>query len=100
MRARTILSLCCFLVLLLTGAALFAESAPAPLAPVLDSSVQPAAAPVCAAPVLAAAKPDLGGPTASSTCPATIWQQCYQRYGTCTLCYCLSASCFCENRCQ
>lgn len=106
MRARTILSLCCFVVLLLAGAALFAESAPAPLAPVapiapiLDSGIQPAAAPLCAAPVLAAAKPDLGGPVANTACPATQWQQCYQRYGTCMLCYCLSASCFCENKCQ
>ncbi|MES1240716.1 MAG: hypothetical protein ABUT39_03775 [Acidobacteriota bacterium] len=96
MRARTILSLCCFLVLLLTGAALFAEPAPAPTAPFLDS-VQ--AAPLCAAPALTASRPDLGGPTASAACPANIWQQCFQRYGTCTLCYCLSGSCFCENRC-
>lgn len=96
MRARTILSLCCFVALLLTGTALFAEPAPAP---VLDSGIQPAAAPMCPAPVLAA-KPDLGGgPTAAAACPATQWQQCYQRYGTCMLCYCLGASCYCENKC-
>lgn len=99
MRARTILSLCCFVVLLLTGAALFAEPAPAPAAPVLNSSVQPVPAPMCPAPALAA-KPDLGGgPVAAAACPANVWQQCYQRYGTCTLCYCIGASCYCENRC-
>ena len=99
MRMRTILSLCCFLALLLTGATLFAEPSPAPAAPVLDSGIQPAAAPFCPAPAISlAAKPDLGGPTESSSCPATVWQQCYQRYGTCTLCYCLGA-CYCENRC-
>jgi hypothetical protein len=98
MRVKTILSLCCFLALLLTGAALFAEPAPAPSAPVLDSGVQPAAAPMCPAPSLAA-KPDLGGPVANAVCPAAIWQQCYQRYGTCTLCYCIGGSCYCENRC-
>lgn len=101
MRARTILSLCCFLVLLLTGAALFAEPAPAPLAPTAPvlNSAQPAAPLMCPAPV-PTAKPGLGGgPTAAAACPANIWQQCYQRYGTCTLCYCLDGSCFCENRC-
>ena len=98
MRVKTILTLCCFLALLLTGAALFAEPAPAPAAPVLDSSIQPAAAPMCPAPVLAA-KPDLGGPVANAACPAAVWQQCYQRYGSCTLCYCIGASCYCENRC-
>lgn len=96
MRGRTILSLCCFVALLLTGAALVAEPAPAPAAPVLNSA-QPA--PMCPAPV-PAAKPDLGGgPVAAAACPATQWQQCYQRYGTCTLCYCIGASCYCENRC-
>lgn len=100
MRARTILSLCCFLVLLLAGSTLFAEPAPAPTAPVLNN-VQ--AAPMCPAPAVSeilTAKPDLGGgPTAAAVCPANIWQQCYQRYGTCTLCYCLSGTCYCENRC-
>ncbi len=98
MRARTILSLCCFLVLLLTGATLFAEPAPTPTAPLLNSA-QPAAPLMCPAPALTA-KPDLGGgPTAAATCPATQWQQCYQRYGTCTLCYCIGSTCYCENRC-
>ena len=99
MRVKTILSLCCFLALLLTGTTLFAEPAPAPAAPALDSGVQPAAAPMCPAPAPVAAKPDLGGPGAAAACPASVWQQCYQRYGTCTLCYCIGGSCYCENRC-
>jgi hypothetical protein len=100
MRVRTILTLCSFLVLLFAGAALFAEPAPAPApaAPFLDSGAQPAAAPMCPAPA-PAAKPDLGGPVANTACPANVWQQCFQRYGTCTLCYCIGGSCYCENRC-
>jgi hypothetical protein len=97
MRMRTILSLCCFLALLLTGAALFAEPAPAPI---LDSGIQPAAAPFCPAPAISlAAKPHLGGPVATSACPVALWQQCYQRYGTCMTCFCLGSACECENHC-
>jgi hypothetical protein len=100
MRMKTILSLCCFVALLFAGAALFAEPAPAPAAaPVLDSGVQPAAALFCPAPAANTAKPIPGGPTASSACPVTLWQQCYQRYGTCMTCFCLGSACECENHC-
>ena len=101
MQMKAILSLCCFVVLLFAGAALFAEPAPAAAAaPVLDSGVQPSSAPFCAAPAVPmASKPDLGGPVAASACPAAIWQQCFKRYGTCTLCFCLGSACECENRC-
>lgn len=96
MRAKTILTLCCFLTLLLAGTVLSAEPAPALAAPIFDSA---APAPVCsAAPAAQSALPDLG-PVTNSVCPAAIWQKCFQRYGTCTLCYCISAECFCENRC-
>jgi hypothetical protein len=95
MRAKTILTLCCFLTLLLAGAALSAEPAPALSSPVLDGVV---AAPVCsAAPVALSALG--GGPVTNSACPASLYQACFQRYGTCTLCFCLGASCECENRC-
>jgi hypothetical protein len=99
MRMRTILSLCCFLALLLTGAALFAEPAPT-AAPALDNSVQPAVAPFCPAPAVSlASKPVPGGPTAASACPVDLWQQCYQRYGRCMTCFCLGSACECENHC-
>jgi len=99
MRARTILSLCCFLVLLLTGAALFAQPAPTAPAPALTS-----AAPFCAAPTAPTTVPldlsaGLGGPTTQSACPAALWQQCFARWGQCSLCYCIGTSCSCENRC-
>jgi len=96
MRAKTILTLCCFLTLLLAGTALFAEPAPALNSPVLDSV---AAAPVCsAAPAAQNAATGLG-PVTNSACPADLWQACYRRYGTCTLCFCLGSACECENRC-
>ena len=91
MRVRTILSLCCFLALLFTGAALFAEPA-ASAAPLLNTI---GAAPVC--PVSPVGQ--TSGPVADSACPVNLWQQCYQRYGTCALCFCLGSSCECENRC-
>jgi hypothetical protein len=94
MRAKTIFSLCCFLCLLLTGAALFAEPAPTLF---LTGAVAPAA--VCpAAPVAQSAQP-LPGPTTNAACPASVSQACVQRYGQCALCYCLGSSCSCENRC-
>jgi len=94
MRVRTILSLCCFLVLLFSGAALFAEptSVAAPVAPLLTTV---GAAPVC--PVAPAVQSS--GPVTDSACPVNLWQQCFQRYGTCALCFCLGSSCECENRC-
>jgi hypothetical protein len=96
MRAKTILTLCCLLALLLPGAVLSAEPEPALTFPILDEA---ATAPVCAAePVAGGKKPD-GGPVVEAACPASVWQACFRRYGTCTLCYCLGASCFCENRC-
>jgi hypothetical protein len=100
MGVKPILTLCCFLALLLAGAVLFAQPEPAPAltAPIFDAA---ATAPVCPAePVAKGEKPDLGGDIVlKASCPASVWQACFQRYGTCTLCYCLSASCFCENRC-
>jgi hypothetical protein len=100
MRARTILSLCCFLVLLLTGAALFAQPAPTAAAP---SPALTSAAPFCAAPTtvpLDLAAESLGGnPTTQSACPAALSQQCVARWGQCALCYCIGSSCSCENRC-
>jgi hypothetical protein len=100
MGAKPILTLCCFLALLLAGAVLFAEPAPVPTIPVLDG-VAAAPAPVCSAePVDQGKKPDFGEELVpKASCPASVWQACFQRYGTCTLCYCLSGSCFCENRC-
>jgi hypothetical protein len=98
MRAKTILSLCCFLVLLFAGAVLSAEPVPAPAVAPFLSSVQPA--PVCAAVPAATPAANLGGgPVTDSACPVALWQQCYQRYGTCMLCFCLGSSCECENRC-
>ena len=91
MRARTILTLCCFVALLMVGAVLSAEPVPSPVVPALDDA---GPAPVCAA-----AKPNLGGPVAAAACPANVWQACYQRYGTCMLCFCLSSGCECENKC-
>ncbi len=103
MGAKPILTLCCFLALLLAGAVLFAEPAPAPVltVPVFDGVAAAAPAPVCAAePVDQVKKPNFGGGLVpKAACPANVWQACFQRYGTCTLCYCLSGSCFCENRC-
>lgn len=93
MRARTLLTLCCFLSLFLVGAVLSAEPVPAP-APsplTLDDAAGPA--PVCAA------KAELSGPGTAASCPANVWQACYQRYGTCMLCFCLGSACECENRC-
>jgi hypothetical protein len=100
MGAKPILTLCCFLALLLAGAVLFAEPAPAPVLAVPFFG-DAAPAPVCSAePVDQGEKPDFGGgPVLEAVCPANVWQACFQRYGTCTLCYCLSSSCFCENRC-
>jgi len=98
MRAKTILALCCFLTLLLSGAVLSAEPAPALANPVLDSG---ATAPVCsAAPVAQTQRPTFAlGPVPNSPCPPSVWQACYKRYGTCTLCFCIGSGCECENRC-
>lgn len=97
MRARTVLTLCCFFALLVTGSALFAAPAPALAAPTLDSVTT---APVCSAPVARATETDLGdGPVTEASCPASVWQACYQRHGTCALCFCLGSACECENRC-
>jgi hypothetical protein len=96
------LTLCCFLALLLAGAVLFAqpEPVPAPAAPVFGNIANAAPAPVCSAePIDQGTKPDFGGPVLESSCPASVWQACYRRYGTCTLCFCLGSSCECENRC-
>jgi len=99
MRAKTILSLCCFLCLLLTGAALFAEPAPSlPLSltsTVAPAAVCPAAAPV--APIAESAQP-LSGPVTNLTCSASTMQACVKRYGQCAICVCIT-SCFCENNC-
>ena len=101
MGAKPILTLCCFLALLLTGAVLFAEPAPVLTVPVFDGVAAAAPAPVCSAePVDQGEKPDFGGgPVLKAACPADVWQACYRRYGTCTLCFCLGSSCECENRC-
>ncbi len=102
MRAKTILTLGCFVALLLIGTALSAQEAPALTLPVLDNAVNhAAAAPVCsAAPAAQNAQADLGGgPGTKASCPASVYQACYQRYGTCALCFCFGASCSCENRC-
>ena len=97
MRARTILTLCCFLTLLMVGAVLSAEPVPSPPSPIMTALTAPDTA--GPAPVCAAAKADLGNPGTAASCPASVWQACYQRYGTCTLCYCIGSSCYCENRC-
>jgi len=97
MRAKTILPLCFLLTLLLAGAAWAAEAGPVLTAPVFDGA---APAPVCSAPAAQPAQADLGGgPEPEATCPASVWQACYQRYGSCTLCFCLGSACECENRC-
>ncbi len=107
MRVRTILRLCCFLVLLFAlfaGTVLSAEPVPAPEGAVLNS-VQPApfcpAAPAVSLPANPAnpANVGLGRPITNAACSASVWQQCYQRFGSCALCYCLGASCYCENKC-
>jgi hypothetical protein len=98
MRAKTILSLCCFLCLLLTGAALFAEPAPVPNVSLTDI-VAPAA--VCPAtpiaPLEETAQPLVR--VTNSACPVSLSQSCVQRFGQCALCYCIGSSCSCENRC-
>jgi hypothetical protein len=103
MGAKPSLTLCCFLALLLAGAVLFAQPEPAPAltAPVFDNFANTATAPVCPAePAGQGQKPDFGVDLVpKAACPASVWQACFQRYGSCTLCYCLSGSCFCENRC-
>jgi hypothetical protein len=98
MRAKTILQLCCVLTFLLTGTALAAETGPALTAPAFDNL---APALVCSAPVTQVAQADLGGgPGTEASCPVSVWQACYQRHGTCALCFCLGSSCECENRCM
>jgi hypothetical protein len=97
MRTKTILPLCCLLTLLLAGAAVAAETGPALTLPGFDNA---APAPVCSVPLPQDAQADLGGgPVTESACPVSVWQACYQRYGTCMLCFCLGSSCECENRC-
>ena len=97
MRAKTILPLCFVLTLLLAGPALAAETGPALTAPVFDAA---APAPVCSAPMAQPAQADLGGgPEPEAACPVSVWQACFQRFGSCTLCYCIGANCSCENRC-
>lgn len=97
MRVRTILSLCCLLFVLFAGTVLAAEPVPAPVGSVLNSA-QPA--PFCpAAPAESVAARAGLGPVTNAACSATVWQQCYQRFGTCALCYCLGSSCYCENKC-
>jgi hypothetical protein len=97
MRAKTTLLLCCVLTLLLAGPALAAETGPALTLSGFDNA---APAPVCSAPAAQPAQADLGGgPEPEAACPVSVWQACYQRYGTCTLCFCLGSACECENRC-
>lgn len=98
MRVKAILHLCCVLALFVAGAALAAETGPALTLPAFD---EVAPAPICSAPVSqdAQAEPG-GGPVTEAACPASVWQACYQRYGTCALCFCLGSSCECENRCM
>lgn len=97
MRARTILTLCCFVALLMVGAVLSAEPVPSPPSPIMAALAAPDTA--GPAPVCAAAKPALNGPTTAAACPADVWQACYRRYGTCMVCFCLSSGCECENKC-
>jgi hypothetical protein len=96
MRARTIFHFFCVLTLLLAGTAMAAG--PALTAPVF-ADVAPA--PVCsAAPVAQPAQAKLGGgPVTQAACPPSVWQACYQKHGTCALCFCLGSNCECENRC-
>lgn len=97
MRAQTILSLVCVLTLVVAGAVMAAETGPALTAPVFDNIVP---APICSEPAPRNAQQDLGGgPVTEAACPPTVWQACYQRYGTCTLCFCIGSACECENRC-
>jgi len=102
MRAKTLLTLCCFLTLLLAGSVLFAAPAPSPDSALLDQITAP---PTCSgAPAVDSPQKALGPnggsePTFRSACPAAIWQACFQRYGTCTLCFCIASGCECENRC-
>lgn len=98
MRAKAILAVCCFLTLLLAGAALFA--APAPPVPAFDNATAPVCAVAPTTPAPQKALPDLGiAPETRSACPVSLSQTCAQRYGQCALCYCLGTSCSCENRC-
>jgi hypothetical protein len=97
MRAKTLLTLCCFLTLLLAGTVLFAAPAPSQDSVLLDQITAPTTC--AAAPAAQNAAALRLGPVTNSACPAAVWQACYQRYGTCTLCFCLGASCECENRC-
>ena len=101
MRVRAILSLCCFLALFLVGAVLFAEPTPAAptAAPVLDTAGVAAVCPMTPVAVKTTTPSFGGGPVTDSACPVALWQQCYQRYGTCMLCFCLGSACECENRC-
>lgn len=98
MRAKMILCLCCVFTLLLAGAALATETGPALTLPSFDDV---APAPICSdAPAPRNAQQDLGGgPVTEAACPPSVWQACYQRYGTCTLCFCIGSACECENRC-
>ena len=98
MRTRTIFHFFCVLTLLLAGTAMAAETGPALTVPVFDDV---APAPVCsAAPVAQPAQAELGrGPVTQAACPPSVWQACYQKYGTCTLCFCIGSACECENRC-
>ena len=97
MRAKMILPLCFVLTLLLAGAALAAEPAPTLTGPVFDAF---APAPVCSAPASQDVQADLGGgPGTEAACPPSVWQACFQKHGTCALCFCLGSSCECENRC-
>lgn len=95
MRTKMTLSLCCVLALVLAGAALAAETAPTLTVPIFDDV---APAPICSEAQNAQAEPG-GGPGTEASCPANLWQACYQRHGTCALCFCLGSSCECENRC-
>jgi hypothetical protein len=97
MRAKPIL-FCCVLTLLLAGAVLAAETGSALTIPVFDEA---APAPICSAPVSQDAQADLGGgPGTEASCPASVWQACYQQHGTCALCFCFGSSCSCENKCM
>jgi hypothetical protein len=102
MRAKTLLTLCCFLTLLLVGAALFAAPAPVQNSPLLDEITAPpacSAAPAAQSPQTALGLAGGSAAVQSSACPVAIWQACFQHYGTCTLCFCLGSACECENRC-
>jgi len=101
MRLKAILALCCFLTLLLAGAALFAETPQAPAAPALSPVTGPACSATPAVQAPQQALPDLGvAPETRSACPVSLSQTCTQRWGSCALCFCVGSSCSCENRCQ